>query len=421
MKDRSPWNKRRLKDMPMLIKKRYIFFFLLIALALVTVIQRAGSITTSGYIIANYATLYAGLGGSYSVKSNTVNTTVVTIHGLDLNANSRQTLLPGQTAYFSKILTNIGNITENVSINVSEATAGWSVQLLEDSNRDGVHQTGELTPVPSSLALPPTRDYRFFVALSSPPTLNVVGTASVTVSGSAVTLGQYQGNNLLFYGGPMQVAETNTASTTVTPSAGGPVVADLMFDGVLMVNKDYIGRTPLITAKILDPDGINTASITISIDGVATSAGITFDGQKMSFKVTASLGVGSHTFIISAKDLLDNPGTKEVTGRITDKVSIVGEVLPYPNPYNPTEGDLKICYQLTHASGIRIYLMNIVAERIWKASISEGEEGGHEGYNEVIWNGQDGFNDMIANGVYIAHITTDKGKLLGKVKILVIR
>ncbi len=408
------------------IKKRYIVIGLLFLLLLLG-IQRGSSITIAGSIISNYATLYAklpdGSGGEYGItrNSNLVQTTVAKVHGIDLNTNTPQTILPGAAAYFPKVITNIGNTTENVILITSNVTSGWAVQLIEDANRDGIYQTGESVVVPSSLDIPPTRDYRFFVVLYSPASFNVVGTVNLTVSASASGLGVYTGSNNITYGGPMRVSETNTASTTVTPSAGGPVISDIMFDGVPMISKDYIGRSPFITARILDPDGVDTASITISIDGVATTSGITFDGVSMYYKVPATLGDGDHVFIISARDISGALGSKQIIGRITDKVKIVGEILAYPNPYNPTDGRMKICYQLTNDTGIKIYLHSIVGERVWKEDISSGSDGGRTGYNEVWWDGNDGFYDMVANGVYIAHIMSDKGKLLGKVKILVIR
>ncbi len=355
--------------------------------------------------------------------SNTVSVDVEAIHGIDLSHNLPETVLPGQTFFFPKTLTNVGNITENVFILTSNVTAGWGVQLIHDDNNDSSHQSGEITPVPSNLDLMAESIYKFFVVMTAPTSFNVLGTVNITVSASAfVTVSTgYQGNNLVAYGGPLLVSEMNTLNTSVQPAAAGPVFSDLKFDGVLVVNKDYIGRTPVIMIKVLDNIAVSASTLKITIDGRVITQDIAFDGTYLSYHVTEELGFGSHTFIFEAQDVSGNSGIKTFEGRVTDKVAIVGQVLPYPNPYDPSSGEMKITYQLTNETGVRIYIYTITAERIWENRIDAGEEGGHAGYNEVPWDGLTGFYEQVGNGVYLVQITDGKGKLLGTTKILVIR
>ncbi|MBU0580889.1 MAG: hypothetical protein KKA19_06900 [Candidatus Margulisbacteria bacterium] len=403
------------------MNKRKFIAFILYIIILISWVNQVSATTTAGTIISNTSKLYA-YAGSYSVDSNTVTTNVNVIHGIDINTNTDISVLPSQTAYFPKTLTNVGNTTENVIYTLTVPSQGWTVALIEDTNNDGVHQAGETTLLSPSMNLAPASQYRFFVAMTSPATYNVVGTVNLTVSASAASLGVYTGDNFVAYGGLAVVSAANTASTVVSPGAGGPVIIDLQFDGVPVVNFDYIGRTPLITARILDSDGVATASITISIDGIATTAGIIWDGETMTYQVPNQLGLGRHLFTITAKDILNNQGQKDFTGTISDKVMIVGRVLVYPNPYNPqSDGDCKITYQLTNDSDIRIFLHSITGERLWQDRFYAGSEGGRTGYNEVSWNGESGFYERVGNGVYLVYITNGKGKFLAKTKILVIR
>ncbi len=385
--------------------------------------ELGNAVTTAGTLVSNYATLYAGVGGSYSYQSNTVNTVINGIHGLDLNTNLSQTILPGQTVYFPKVITNVGNVTEAIDVLISPITAGWSVQLIEDNNNDGVHQIGETTPVPATLNMLPSSLFKFFVSMAAPSTFNVTGTVNITVSASASALvtSSYTGNNLLAYGGPLISSALNTAMTTAAPAGNGPTITDVQFDGVQLVNRDYVGRTPLIKAKIIDTVGVSTSAFKVIIDGTTYTAGITFDGTYMEFKVPAELGVGNHTIAIEASNVSGDASTKTIVVRITEKSQIVGEVLSYPNPFNPQEGDVDITYQLTVDTDIRLYVHTMTGERIWALKIAAGEEGGHAGYNKVKWDGKDGFYNQLGNGVYLVHIVSAKGKLLGKVKILVIR
>lgn len=402
-------------------KNKYIIILILAMLILVKTNQVGQNITTSGEKIKSQSLLTA-FEGDYETSSNIVETIVASIHGLDINENDPQTILPGQKAYFAKTLYNVGNVSENVSITLSPSTLGWSTTLIQDSNNDGIHQDGETTTVSPTLTLPPASPYRFFVVMNSPNTFNITGTVNLTVSASVHSIGIYTGVNLITYGGPAIVSAVNTASTSLQPAApGGPIITDIKFDGVPVVNRDYIGKTPFITAKILHEIDIATSSIKITIDGISTTSGINFDGTYISYKVTTPLGKGSHVFIIEAQDVSGNISTKELTGRITEKPMIVGRVLPHPSPFNPLEDDVKITYQLTTDTSIRIYVHNIVGERIWQTKIDPGEEGGHAGYNEVLWGGTDGFSDLVGNGVYIVHIVDSKGRILAKTKILVIR
>jgi hypothetical protein len=400
------------------MRRNYLLGLCLILLCSFTLTKKLQAVTTAGTTLSNSATFYA-IAGTYIVNSNLVTTLVAAMHGLDLNINPPQTILTSQTAYFAKTLTNLGNVTENISLTLNNTgEVYWTGQLIADDNKDGINQAGEITPVTLNQDLTNGEQLFFFVVLAPTTTNATQGNFDLIVTSSATSIGSYTGSNGLIYGGP---ASINISHIVFIDSGIAPVFADLEFDNMPIANGDYIGRVPLIQGRILDNDGILTASVTVNIDGAPADGILTFDGVNFTYQVVSSLPTGTHIFHFFAQDIFGNPGSKDLSVEITDKSMIVGKVLPYPNPFNPNDGDVKITYQLTNDAALNIYIHTITGERIWMTKIDKGQPGGHAGFNEVLWNGESGFNQALGNGVYLVHIINDKGKILAKTKILLIR
>jgi hypothetical protein len=391
---------------------------------LLPLINCARAFAYADSVILNKASIYSDI--NHLADSNTTNVTVNVIHGLDVNDSFNQSVLSGQNTYFAKTLTNVGNTTDNVSLTLSAVVpfdADWETELIYDDNADGVHQIGEVSAVPSIIVMPPGSQQFIFVRMRA-PTINAQTTSvELTVSSSFASLGSYQGDNAIIYGGPSLVTTNHTA---VIVSSQGPSIADVKFDGVPVISGDYIGRRPLITARIMDIDGVDLNSARIFIDGSEVpSADISVSGASpnydLSYQVDTDLTTGVHTVVIQINDTLNNVGSQTLFVNVTGKAMIVGRVLPYPNPFDPTRGDVKITYQLTADTDVKIYIYTITGERIWTESYDSGSNGGHAGYNEVLWDGYTGFHRRVPNGVYLVQIISSKGKLMGKTKILVIR
>jgi len=375
-------------------------------------------------VILNRASIYADI--THLADSNTTNVTVNVIHGLDINDSFDQSVLSGQNSYFAKTLTNVGNTTDNVSLTLSAVVPldpEWETELIYDDNGDGIHQVTEVTPVPDIIQMSPGSQQFMFVRMKA-PTINAQTTSvELTVSSSFSSLGSYQGDNSIIYGGPSLVTTNHRA---VIVSSQGPSIADIKFDGIPVNSGDYVGRRPLITARIIDIDGVDLSSARLFIDGMEVpSADISVTGVSpnydLSYQVDSELSTGIHTVVIQINDTLNNVGSQTLFVSVTDKAMIVGRVLPYPNPFDPTRGDVKITYQLTADTDLQIYIYTITGERIWTERYDSGMPGGHAGYNEVIWNGYTGFQRRVPNGVYLVQLINSKGKLLGKTRILVIR
>lgn len=395
-----------------------VYTYSVIFLALITILL--WSATPAGVTLSSQAVISAQ-NKLYVRTSNIVTTIVRFIHGLDLNVSDAQTVLPGETLYFAKTLFNVGNVLENIGIGISYPVT-WNVNLIVDDNGDGVHQNNETFLVPPAVSLAPTSSYKFFVAVTAPEESSVTGVINLAASISAASLGRYIGFNNVVYGGPAVVSAAHTVVVADNTGDGsGPLITDLKFDDILVVNGDYIGINPLITAKVLDVDGVVTGSIKIRIDGVLVTESITFEGDYLVYKVTKPLGNGSHTFVFECRDTLGNTTLRTFIGEITSKTAIVGRVLPFPNPYDPKDGPLKITYQLTVDTSLKLIMYSITGEKVWQVALDAGREGAHRGYNEVLWEGLSGIGTGVGNGVYLVYIVSNEGKVLGKSKIIVIR
>jgi hypothetical protein len=315
-------------------------------------------------------------------------------------------------------LYNIGNISESVLVSYN-APVGWNTVLVEDTNKDGVHQIGETITLSPTVTVPATGNLAFFVVITP---LIVSGSAQINLvaSSSIASLGEYTGNNNILYGGPSLVTAAQVL-TVIAGSSSGPRFADMQFDGIPFVNGDYIGRSPLIKVKLLDSNGIVTSSLMIIVDGISTTQNIAFDGTYLTYQVPERFADGVHTIVIQAQNMLGFVSQKIVNAKVSEKAQLVGKVLPYPNPFNPDNGETMITYQLTADTDLRIVLYSITGEKVWQTQIDRGSEGGHSGFNRVPWAGRSGFGDTVGNGVYLVFVLDGSGNVLAKSKILVIR
>lgn len=404
---------------------------------MISLISCIEAVTSTKKVVADKTKIYSQ--EEYLADSNTIDVTVNVIHGLDINEGNEQSLLHGQTIYFAKTLTNVGNTTDNISLKMSEPSdKRWQISLILDSNKDGIHQLEEDDLLANNLKIPPASQHFFFIKMKAPSSNARSLAVELTVSSSFSSIGNYQGNNNVSYGG-FSLITTNHLASIVCHD--GPSIADIKFDDApirqtnnkdknstsAVFQEDYVGTNPLITAKIMDIDGVNAKSITIRIDGYRVDdkdiimKKVSDTEYALSYQVKNSLSGGIHAISFEVKDTLGNLGVKTVFVQVSSKPKIVGKVLPYPNPFNPDKGETKITYKLTGDTRVIIYVYTITGERIWTTTCDSGCEGGRVGYNEVVWNGDTGFHSRVPNGVYLVQIVNSKGKLMGKTKILVIR
>ena len=211
---------------------------------------------------------------------------------------------------------------------------------------------------------------------------------------------------------------TVTAHSGPTTDTTPPVISEVAFDGKLVLDKDFISGTPVITALLTDDVAIDPLSIRVQIvdayDLNSTPA-VVFDTStgRMTLTISSPLPYGEKTFSISVKDTSGN----EAEYRIIIKTGNgeEGPVFNYPNPFDPNNETTKIGFNLSDNAQVVIYLFDmtgrIVVRRPLNATV---------GYNEYEWNGRDDYGTIASNGVYLLRLVSEN-KLLGKTKIWVIK
>ena len=201
-------------------------------------------------------------------------------------------------------------------------------------------------------------------------------------------------------------------------------------------------NAPLITA-ITPNKGDNTGPVTITnLAGNYFSAEATvklsMSGQ--SDIIADNVSVESATQITCRFDLtgkatglwdvvVKNPddqyGTLSQGFKIEEpSLKVIGQVMNYPNPFNPPIQSTSIKYTLSKDAYITLYLYNTNGERIWQYSASPGSQGGQAGQNEVLWNGITAFRGVVGSGVYLLHVTArvnGQMVILSKGKIAVLK
>ena len=105
-------------------------------------------------------------------------------------------------------------------------------------------------------------------------------------------------------------------------------------------------------------------------------------------------------------------------------LKIIGQVINYPNPFNPLAQTTLIKYTLSKDANITIYIYTTSGERIWQYSAPPGSQGGRAGQNEVVWNGITAFRGIASSGVYLVHVTarvSGKNVILSRGKIAIMK
>jgi len=222
------------------------------------------------------------------------------------------------------------------------------------------------------------------------------------------------------------LASFESSPAAPTQESNPPAISGIKFDGQTIIASDYVSASPVITAAITDDaSGIDTARTVVELDSMQVAfnglpAGSSFTGGLLVYKPV--LTSGNHTFRILAFDLCGNAATSEsFSFRVDSSALKVDKVLNYPNPFNPASGQTtEINYSLNANADITIYIYNLIGQPVKRLYCPSGSEGGHAGYNRVIWTGETDFGEIAANDVYIARVVSG-GQQLGKCKIAVLK
>lgn len=210
------------------------------------------------------------------------------------------------------------------------------------------------------------------------------------------------------------------AATTAPPEF------QVYLNGIRAQNNDTISATPSIEVNIIGGAALDTDSIKMWIDTDEitsfTKTTVSSTECTISYRVLSSLTSGTHSISMIVTDINGLVGTLDATGlqvRTSDTVSLQGNPLNYPNPFDPATGT-SISYYLTRDANVNINIYDISGNLIGKKTCVIGGNGGSAGYNEVFWDGKTNGGGSVGNGMYIYLVIAD-GSMVGKGKMTALR
>ncbi|MFH0887427.1 MAG: Ig-like domain-containing protein, partial [bacterium] len=223
---------------------------------------------------------------------------------------------------------------------------------------------------------------------------------------------------------------TGTTSRTFVVDTVNPVISNVLFDSVSILDRDVISPTALVSATITDNlSGIDAATITVAFNNTTYNTTSTPDVNYDSVTGAMTLDFGSSTIpdgeylvIINARDMAGNAATPYSINVVVRAGSAIvdGAAFNYPNPFNPNAEVTRIGYNLTNDANVAIYVYDITARLIWESHYSSGTVGGRLGYNEVQWDGRSLYREIMGSGVYLLRIVNEDNKsVIGKVKLVI--
>ncbi|MBI5399635.1 ComF family protein [Candidatus Saganbacteria bacterium] len=227
--------------------------------------------------------------------------------------------------------------------------------------------------------------------------------------------------------------ESETLNADITLDRTAPTLTASL-EGRRARSGNVIAAQPQVSA-ILNDLYLDVAALTIAIDGTTVADGLASGGKYddwdetnrlLTYQPKSPLTNGPHSLALTAYDYARNQ-TNEVFVNLQVKggePQIVGQVLNYPNPFNPNNEPTTIAYTLSKDANAIINIFSITGQLIWQNHFLAGAEGGRVGYNKVIWNGNSLIGGKAANGIYqyriLAEIDGNK-TIIGKGKIAVNR
>ncbi len=198
----------------------------------------------------------------------------------------------------------------------------------------------------------------------------------------------------------------------------GPLIKLYMNDESF-VSGGITDDSPMLLAKLEDPNGINTASgighdIVAILDGDESNPFVLnefyqadvddYSKGKTTYKFR-DLEDGLHTLTLKAWDVYNNSSTAEIQFIVAgnDKLEIT-RVLNYPNPFvNYTE------FWFNHnrpdeTLDVQVQVFTVTGKVVWTQNATLPPSGSFLS-REITWDGLDDFGDRIGKGVYVYKIT----------------
>jgi hypothetical protein len=81
----------------------------------------------------------------------------------------------------------------------------------------------------------------------------------------------------------------------------------------------------------------------------------------------------------------------------------------YPNPFRAGQDLSFLEYVLTSEAGVRLTIYDMMGQRVYERSYSQGEVGGSAGLNRISWDGKNNDGEVVGNGGYVAVLEVSGG------------
>ncbi len=198
----------------------------------------------------------------------------------------------------------------------------------------------------------------------------------------------------------------------------GPLI-QLFMNDESFVSGGITDASPILIAKLEDPNGINTASgighdIVAILDGDESNPFLLnefyqaevddYTKGKTHYKFR-DLADGLHTLKLKAWDVYNNSSTAEIQFIVAGSGKLeISRVLNYPNPFvNYTE------FWFNHnrpdeTLEVQVQIFTVTGKVVWTKNASLPPSGSFLS-REITWDGRDDFGDRIGKGVYVYKIT----------------
>jgi hypothetical protein len=136
------------------------------------------------------------------------------IYGIRLYPSGITIETSGKSAYFPHTIENLGNTTSKISVEIGkdDQAMGWSVELVEDENMNGVHESLESNPLKNNFDLGEGAKIHFFLKLTKPDNAKEKSICHAKIKAFTAVKdgGSYLGDNGIIYGGEDEVLSTDT-------------------------------------------------------------------------------------------------------------------------------------------------------------------------------------------------------------------
>jgi hypothetical protein len=161
--------------------------------------------------------------------------------------------------------------------------------------------------------------------------------------------------------------------------------------------------------------GVDPSTVTVTVTGpvaddddddIVTITGLEVDEDGVSFTIPLDqLLVGQYTIRIQGEDGIGNEFDKTCVLFVGGTSLALGNVVAFPNPFNPNASDLTLAFDSARAATVSVEIFDWNGDKV--ASINNTVV--PAGRSVIKWGGQSADSKPLANGVYLARIDANDG------------